>query len=90
MKLLQIQKKNQLTLPADIRKKLNLKEHDILAVEVEGNKIILTPQKLIDRDQEWFFSKRWQEGERKADKNFMDGNCKEFDNTEELITDLNL
>lgn len=89
MKLLQIQKKNQLTLPADIRKKLNLKEHDILAVEVEGNKIILTPQKLIDRDQEWFFSKRWQEGEKEADKDFRDGNCNEFDNAEDLIKDLN-
>jgi len=43
MKLLQIQKKNQLTLPADIRKTLQLKEHDLLSVEVEGN-IILTPQ----------------------------------------------
>ncbi|MEQ8173344.1 MAG: AbrB/MazE/SpoVT family DNA-binding domain-containing protein [Candidatus Eremiobacterota bacterium] len=89
MKLLQIQKKNQLTLPADIRKTLQLKEHDLLAVEVEGNRIILTPQKVINRDEEWFFSKRWQEGEKEADRDFKDGNCKDFKNVEDLIKDLN-
>jgi antitoxin MazE len=89
MKLLQIQKKHQLTLPADIRKKLQLKEYDVLAVEVEGNRIILTPQKVINREQEWFFSKRWQEGEKEADRDFKDGNYKDFDNTEDLLKDLN-
>ncbi|MEQ8225327.1 MAG: AbrB/MazE/SpoVT family DNA-binding domain-containing protein [Candidatus Eremiobacterota bacterium] len=89
MKLLQIQKKNQLTLPADIRKTLQLKEHDLLAVEVEGNRIILTPQKVINRDEEWFFSKRWQEGEKEADRDFKDGNYKDFENVEDLIKDLN-
>ncbi len=60
MKLLQIQKRNQLTLPADIRKTLQLKEHDLLAVEIEGNRIVLTPQKVINRDEEWFFSKDFE------------------------------
>jgi antitoxin MazE len=89
MKLLQIQKKNQLTLPADIRKKLHLKEHDLLAVEVDGNRIILTPQKVINREEEWFFTKRWQEGEKEADRDFKEGNYKDFDNAEDLIKDLN-
>jgi AbrB family looped-hinge helix DNA binding protein len=89
MKLLQIQKKNQLTLPANIRKTLQLKEHDFLAVEVEGNKIILTPQKVINREEEWFFSKRWQEGEKEADRDFKDGSYKDFENVEDLIKDLN-
>ncbi len=90
MKLLQIQKKNQLTLPADIRKILQLKEHDLLAVEVDGNRIILTPQKVINRDEDWFFSKKWQEGEKEADRDFNNGICKDFDNVEDLIKDLNL
>jgi AbrB family looped-hinge helix DNA binding protein len=89
MKLLQIQKKNQLTLPSDVRKQLNLKEYDILSIEVKDNKIILTPQKVVDREQEWFWTERWQEGEKKAEEDLKTGRYKEFNNIDDLIKDLN-
>jgi len=89
MKIIQIQKKNQLTLPADIRKKLQLKERDFLAIEIEDNRIILTPQKIISREQEWFWTGKWQEGEKEADEDFEAGRYKDFEDIDELLRDLN-
>jgi len=89
MRLVQIQKKNQVTLPAGVRKQLHLKEHDFLALEIEGNRIILTPQKVISREQEWFWTGRWQEGEREADRDIMEGRVATFNTADELMDDLN-
>ena len=49
MPLIQVRKKAQITIPSKIRKILGVKEGDYLDVEVEDNKIILTPKVIIDR-----------------------------------------
>jgi hypothetical protein len=48
----------------------------------------LTPQVAIDRSQAYFWTKRWQEGERQAEKDIQSGHVKIFDNVDDLITDL--
>jgi len=40
------------------------------------------------KDQEWFWSKEWQEGEREADEALAKGDFEDFDNVEDLIANL--
>jgi hypothetical protein len=39
-------------------------------------------------DQSWFWTKRWQQGEREADEDIKAGRVYEFPNTESAITSL--
>lgn len=87
--LLTVRKNAQITLPAGIRKKAHIEEGDILEAEVRGDEIVLTPKKLIDKSQAWFWTEEWQKGEREADADIAAGRVKEFDNVEDLIKDLN-
>ena len=88
MSLLQLRKHYQITLPAKIRNTLRLKEGDYLEAEVVDGKILLRPKELIDKDQAWFWTKEWQEGEREADEDIKAGRTKEFDNAEDFIKEL--
>lgn len=88
--VLQIRSNGQITLPTAVRRKANLKEGDLLvtAVEEDGS-IRLTPQVTIDRSQAYFWTKRWQKGEREADEDIKAGRVKEFSNIDEAINYLN-
>lgn len=88
MSLLQLRRHHQITLPARIRKDLRLREGDYLEAEVIDGAILLKPKELIDKDQAWFWTKEWQEGERKADEDIKAGRVKEFDNVEDFIKEL--
>ena len=46
-KLVRIQEKGQVTLPADIRRRLGLKKGDVVAVEETADGVLITPQELI-------------------------------------------
>jgi len=39
-------------------------------------------------DQSWYWTKEWQEAERKADKDVRVGRMKSFDDVNDLIADL--
>ncbi|MFA5873188.1 MAG: AbrB/MazE/SpoVT family DNA-binding domain-containing protein [Anaerolineales bacterium] len=88
--VLQIRSNGQITLPAAVRRKANLKEGDLLvaAVEEDGS-IRLTPQVTIERSQAYFWTPRWQAGEREADEDIKAGRVKEFANIDEAINYLN-
>jgi len=43
----------QVTLPEEFRKTLNIKEGDLLEAELEGEKIVLTPKMLFNKDEAW-------------------------------------
>ena len=78
----------QITLPASVRKNLGVEEGDLIGIEVVDEKAVLTPKKLVDKDQAWFWTKRWQEGEKEASEDIKAGRIKTFDSVEELIKDL--
>ena len=79
----------QITIPSSIRKKLGIEEGDIIEIVVEeGDKAILLPKKLIDKNQAYFWTKEWQEAEREADEDIKVGRVKSFNSTENLIKDL--
>ncbi|MBU0567176.1 AbrB/MazE/SpoVT family DNA-binding domain-containing protein [bacterium] len=89
MSLLQLRRHSQITMPARIRKDLRLKEGDYLEAEVEDGVILLRPKELIDKDQAWFWTKEWQEGEREADEDIKTGRVAgPFNTAAELLKDL--
>ncbi len=56
------------TIPQDVRDKLDLVEGDQLIVTVEDDRIVLTPTSLIPDDQAWFWTPEWQAKEAEADE----------------------
>jgi antitoxin MazE len=85
VELIQVRKKSQVTLPLSVRKKLNIEEGDILDVQVRNGEIVLKVKKLIDKDQAWFWTKRWQDGERQADEDIKAGRVYSFPDIESGI-----
>lgn len=76
--LVQVRKKAQVTLPLSVRKKLNIEEGDFLDVQVRGGEVVLKVKKLVDKDQAWFWTKRWQEGEHEAEEDIKAGRVLHF------------
>ena len=46
------------------------------------------PMELVDKSQAYFWTKKWQEGERQADEDIKAGRVKTFDSVDDLIKDL--
>ncbi|MDI6768963.1 MAG: AbrB/MazE/SpoVT family DNA-binding domain-containing protein [Anaerolineales bacterium] len=87
--VLQIRSNGQITLPTALRRKANLKEGDMLVADLEEDgSIRLTPQVAIDRSQAYFWTKRWQDGEREADDDLIEGRYQDFTSMDDLIADL--
>ena len=78
----------QITLPSSVRKALDIEEGDLVEIQVMGERAVLKPKKLVDKSQAYFWTKRWQEGEREADKDIKARRVKAFDTVDELIKDL--
>jgi AbrB family looped-hinge helix DNA binding protein len=76
----------QVSLPKEIRKRANMQAGDFVEVEMdkEGH-IILTPKKLVDSSQAYFWTEEWQKGERQADEDIKAGRVKTFDSADEAI-----
>lgn len=86
--VIQIRHNFQITVPTVIRKRLGLHIGDILETNIKEGKIIITPKKIIDADQTWFWTKEWQESEKEAEADLKTGKVKKFKNVEDLIADL--
>jgi AbrB family looped-hinge helix DNA binding protein len=78
----------QITLPASVRERLGIEEGDLVEIDVEDERAVLIPKKLIDKNQAYFWTRKWQEGERAADEDIEAGHAKTFDSVAELIKDL--
>jgi len=78
----------QITLPASVRKELGVEEGDLVEIEVIDDKAVLTPKRLADKSQAYFWTREWQEAEKEADEDIKAGRVKVFDSVEELIKDL--
>jgi len=78
----------QITLPASVRKELGVEEGDLVEIEVIDDRAVLIPKRLVDKSQAYFWSRKWQEGEREADEDIEAGRVRTFDSVGELIEDL--
>ena len=79
--LIQVRRKAQVTLPQSVRQSLNIEEGDFLDVRVEDGEIVLRVKKLVDKEQAWFWTRRWQEGEREAEEDIRSGRIHSFDSS---------
>jgi AbrB family looped-hinge helix DNA binding protein len=87
--LLQIRSNGQITLPASIRRQANLREGDTLEVIVDEEGVLhLVPQVLVERSQAYFWTKRWQDGEREAEEDLQAGRYRDFDDIEAMLEEL--
>ena len=83
--LIQVRKKAQVTLPQSVRQALNIEEGDFLDAVVKNGEIVLRVKKLVDKEQAWFWTRRWQEGEREAEQDIRAGRTHRFDSAKEAI-----
>ena len=82
---IQLRKKAQLTLPQSVREKLGIEEGDFLDVQVRNGEIVLKVKKLIDKEQAWFWSERWQRGENEAEEDIRAGRVRKFSHSRSAI-----
>ena len=76
----------QVSLPKEIRKRVNMQPGDFVEVEIDKDgHIILTPKKLVDSSQAYFWTEEWQKGERQADEDIKAGRVKTFNSADEAI-----
>ena len=83
--LIQVRKKAQLTLPQSVRQELGIKEGDFLDIQVKDGVIVLRAKTLIDKQQAWFWSERWQQGEAEAQEDIRTGHMHRFSDAESAV-----
>ncbi len=84
-----VQKRNLISLPKDVREKLNIGEGDVLDVRIEGNKIVMEPYKLIPSSQAYFWTQKTQNDMVEAKRDKESGRTREFNNIDEFMEGLN-
>lgn len=76
----------QVTLPKEIRLKTNMQAGDFVEVKLDGEgRIVLTPKKLVDASQAYFWSEEWQSEERKADEDIKAGRVNQFNSVTDAV-----
>lgn len=84
-----LRRNGQLTLPADLRKRIGAIDGDVFVAEVrEADEIVLRRKRLIDASQAYFWTDEWQRGEREAEEDVRHGRVKRFRSAKALIADL--
>ncbi len=86
--LVKVTRSGQITIPAAIRKALNIREGDYVEVDLADDRIILTPKQVVDKSQAYFWTEEWQTAEREADEDIRAGRVQVFDSIDELLADL--
>jgi AbrB family looped-hinge helix DNA binding protein len=84
--LIRVRKKSQLTLPPSVRKSLGIEEGDYLDIRVREGEIVLKLKRLIDKNQSWFWTNRWQQGEKEADEDIKAGRVQHFPDANEAVS----
>ena len=59
MPLVKVKRFSQVTIPTEIRQKAHISEGDIVDVEYEDNRIVITPKRVTDKSVDW--AKRFDE-----------------------------
>jgi AbrB family looped-hinge helix DNA binding protein len=83
--LVQVRKKAQVTLPQSVRQELGIEEGDFLDIQVRSGEIVLKVKKLVDKEQAWFWTNRWQQGEKEAEEDIRTGRVHNFPDTKKAV-----
>lgn len=81
-----VRTKGTITIPQEIRQELDLREGDEVIFTVEDGKVVMTPATVIPRDQAWFWSRDWQNGEAEADADIAAGRVVRHESDEEFLS----
>lgn len=85
---IEVRRKNQVTLPKALADQLHIQEGDLLEYSIEDGKIIITPKVLVPKEQAWFWSKTWQEGEMEVQKELTEKGIGQAYTAKELLKGL--
>ncbi|MEW6662064.1 MAG: AbrB/MazE/SpoVT family DNA-binding domain-containing protein [Bacillota bacterium] len=88
--LTEIRSRSQITIPAEITKKLNLKQGDTLEIDIEGDHIVLRPVVAVPKNQAYFWTKRWQQEEKLVQTDIENDKVNFADSKDQLFEDLGL
>lgn len=73
MELVKVKRNYQITIPQSLRKFFRLAVGDYVEVNLQDETLVIRPVKVIHPDQEYFFTKGWQEKEAEADQDIATG-----------------
>lgn len=77
MSLVKLKAKGQMTLPAKIRRQLELKQGDILSVELQGDNVVLMPKEVVDRERRAAFRRMAELGDHIREQLAKEGKTEE-------------
>jgi len=87
--ILTLRRNGQLTLPADIRRRMHAADGDVFLAEIrDDDEIVLRKKSLVDASQAYFWTDEWQHGEHEAQEDIRRGRVKRFRSAKALIADL--
>ncbi len=75
----------KITLPAAVRRAAGIRKGDLLAVILEREAIVITPMKLVDPSQAYFYTEAWQKGEREASRDISQDRLSQHDDLPSLM-----
>jgi antitoxin MazE len=67
---------------------IGIEEGDIVEINVEEERAVLMPKKLMEKSQAYFWTRRWQKAEKEAAEDIKAGRVKTFDSVDDLIKNL--
>jgi AbrB family looped-hinge helix DNA binding protein len=73
MELVKVKRNYQITIPQNLRRLIRLAVGDYVEVDIQDDTLVIRPVKVIHPDQEYFFTKEWQEKEAEAEKDIAEG-----------------
>lgn len=87
--VLTLRRNGQITLPADVRRRMRAVEGDVFLAEVrDDDEIVLRKKSLVDASQAYFWTDAWQRGEREAQGDIQRGRVRRFRSAKTLVADL--
>ena len=82
--------RGQITLPPEIRKRLKVNEgDDVLFFVNEKGQVVIDQIHIVDPEQAWFWTERWQKATKESLEDFGKGDFVEFEDMSAAIKYLN-
>lgn len=78
----------RLTIPKEIRERVNLHEGDRVMLSVSGSTIEVVPATVVPRDQAWFYAPEIQDRIAEAERDVSDGRVTGARNEEQVLRHL--
>ncbi len=86
--IVKVQKNKNITLPAWLFRRFRLQVGDFIRLQATRDGVRITPGKIIDPSQSYFWTPDWQAGERQAEEDIRQGRVKRFRRVKDLMKEL--